>query len=81
MRPRQPTASVALTFQSDGPDAEKQGDIVSLGYDSGTGAKRLICRSDGCVGQLKAKLSKLKKELLTPSGGGGGGGSKDCTHG
>ncbi|KAI7278126.1 Ribosome-interacting GTPase [Hortaea werneckii] len=26
------------------------------------------------LGQLKAKLSKLKKELLVPSGGGGGGG-------
>ncbi|KAI5283455.1 hypothetical protein KEM55_001556, partial [Ascosphaera atra] len=25
--------------------------------------------------QLKAKLAKLKRELLTPSGGGGGGGS------
>lgn len=25
-------------------------------------------------GQLKAKLAKLKRELLTPSGGGGGGG-------
>lgn len=27
------------------------------------------------LGQLKAKLSKLKKELLTPTGGGGGGGA------
>jgi ribosome-interacting GTPase 1 len=27
-------------------------------------------------GQLKAKLAKLKRELLTPSGGGGGGGCK-----
>lgn len=27
-------------------------------------------------GQLKAKLAKLKRELLTPSGGGGGGGGK-----
>lgn len=26
------------------------------------------------LGQLKAKLAKLKRELLTPSGGGGGGG-------
>lgn len=26
------------------------------------------------IGQLKAKLAKLKRELLTPSGGGGGGG-------
>lgn len=25
-------------------------------------------------GQLKAKLAKLKRELLTPTGGGGGGG-------
>jgi len=25
------------------------------------------------LGQLKAKLAKLKKELLTPSSGGGGG--------
>jgi uncharacterized protein len=25
------------------------------------------------LGQLKAKLAKLKRELLTPSGGGGGG--------
>lgn len=31
----------------------------------------LIC---GVIGQLKAKLAKLKRELLTPSGGGGGGG-------
>lgn len=28
----------------------------------------------GVIGQLKAKLAKLKRELLTPSGGGGGGG-------
>jgi ribosome-interacting GTPase 1 len=28
------------------------------------------------IGQLKAKLAKLKRELLTPSGGGGGGGGK-----
>ncbi|CAI7643609.1 unnamed protein product [Penicillium crustosum] len=27
------------------------------------------------LGQLKAKLAKLKRELLTPTGGGGGGGS------
>ncbi|PNY26951.1 Ribosome-interacting GTPase 1 [Tolypocladium capitatum] len=27
------------------------------------------------LGQLKAKLAKLKRELLTPSGGGGGGGT------
>ncbi|CEI39346.1 unnamed protein product [Fusarium venenatum] len=27
------------------------------------------------LGQLKAKLAKLKRELLTPSGGGGGGGA------
>jgi ribosome-interacting GTPase 1 len=26
------------------------------------------------AGQLKAKLAKLKRELLTPSSGGGGGG-------
>ena len=26
------------------------------------------------LGQLKAKLAKLKRELLTPQGGGGGGG-------
>jgi ribosome-interacting GTPase 1 len=26
------------------------------------------------LGQLKAKLAKLKRELLTPTGGGGGGG-------
>lgn len=26
------------------------------------------------LGQLKAKLAKLKRELLTPSSGGGGGG-------
>lgn len=32
--------------------------------------------TDGCEGQLKAKLAKLKRELLTPSGGGGGGGGK-----
>jgi len=30
--------------------------------------------SNLAVGQLKAKLAKLKRELLTPSGGGGGGG-------
>ena len=28
------------------------------------------------LGQLKAKLAKLKRELLTPSSGGGGGGCK-----
>lgn len=27
------------------------------------------------LGQLKAKLAKLKRELITPSGGGGGGGA------
>ena len=31
------------------------------------------------LGQLKAKLAKLKRELLTPSGGGGGGGGM-CLH-
>lgn len=30
--------------------------------------------ADCSIGQLKAKLAKLKRELLTPSGGGGGGG-------
>jgi ribosome-interacting GTPase 1 len=34
--------------------------------------KELIKRS----GQLKAKLAKLKRELLTPTSGGGGGGGK-----
>lgn len=29
-------------------------------------------------GQLKAKLAKLKRELLTPTGGGGGGGGGEC---
>lgn len=29
------------------------------------------------LGQLKAKLAKLKRELLTPSSSGGGGGCKD----
>ena len=28
------------------------------------------------LGQLKAKLAKLKRELLTPSSSGGGGGCK-----
>lgn len=28
------------------------------------------------LGQLKAKLAKLKRDLLTPSSGGGGGGGK-----
>jgi len=28
------------------------------------------------IGQLKAKLAKLKRELLTPTSGGGGGGGK-----
>jgi ribosome-interacting GTPase 1 len=29
-----------------------------------------------CVGQLKAKLAKLKRELLTPSSSGGGAGGE-----
>ena len=29
------------------------------------------------LGQLKAKLAKLKRELLTPSSSGGGGGCKE----
>ena len=29
------------------------------------------------LGQLKAKLAKLKRELLTPQSSGGGGGCKD----
>ena len=29
------------------------------------------------LGQLKAKLAKLKRELLTPSSSGGGGGCKN----
>jgi ribosome-interacting GTPase 1 len=29
------------------------------------------------LGQLKAKLAKLKREIMTPSGGGGGGGGKN----
>lgn len=32
----------------------------------------------GYAGQLKAKLAKLKRELLTPTGGGGGGGGGKC---
>lgn len=31
------------------------------------------------LGQLKAKLAKLKRELLTPSSSGGGGGCKLIT--
>ena len=30
------------------------------------------------LGQLKAKLAKLKRELLTPQSSGGGGGCKKC---
>lgn len=32
------------------------------------------------LGQLKAKLAKLKRELLTPSSSGGGGGCKRKGH-
>lgn len=32
------------------------------------------------LGQLKAKLAKLKRELLTPSSSGGGGGCKRVEH-
>lgn len=32
------------------------------------------------LGQLKAKLAKLKRELLTPTGGGGGGGGGKLMH-
>jgi hypothetical protein len=33
-----------------------------------------VAWTDEHTGQLKAKLAKLKRDLLTPSGGGGGGG-------
>jgi len=32
------------------------------------------------LGQLKAKLAKLKRELLTPSSSGGGGGCKTTQY-
>jgi hypothetical protein len=32
------------------------------------------------AGQLKAKLAKLKRELLTPTSGGGGGGGESRLH-
>lgn len=32
------------------------------------------------LGQLKAKLAKLKRELLTPSSSGGGGGGGGCEY-
>lgn len=66
----------------DGSDSEEQGDGFSSGYArehfeadfvGNQGTK--VC----CAGQLKAKLAKLKRELLTPTGGGGGGGGEH-TH-
>lgn len=32
------------------------------------------------LGQLKAKLAKLKRDLLTPTSGGGGGGGGNVYH-
>jgi hypothetical protein len=61
----------------DGQDAKEQGHIVSFRLDILTAAKsraRLIEVST--TGQLKAKLAKLKRELLTPSSSGGGAGGK-----
>ena len=60
-------------MQVDGQDPEEQGDVLSLGYatPARTPPKRIVSHISG---QLKAKLAKLKRELLTPSSSGGGGG-------
>jgi hypothetical protein len=61
-----------ILIVADESDSKKQGHLVPLGY-----ARRFPHaqdNADGRSGQLKAKLSKLKRELLTPSTGGGGGG-------
>ena len=58
-------------------NSEEQGDKLPFRYAQSQlnripKKRRLIHR----IGQLKAKLAKLRKELITPSGGGGGGGSE-----
>lgn len=65
----------------DGSDSEEQEHILPLGYERlenefGYEWSRLTIGE----GQLKAKLAKLKRELLTPSGGGGGGGGGEFSH-
>lgn len=64
--------------ETDGQDAKEQEHFLPLGYirhDQDCENNTLIAST----GQLKAKLAKLKKELLTPtSGGGGGGGMSLC---
>lgn len=62
---------------ADGSDSEEQEHVLPLGYALTRTNERQRGRrvdTDWCLGQLKAKLAKLKRELLTPSSGGGGGG-------
>ena len=65
----------AMTYASpDGQNAEEQGDLFSSGHGSTTQSCPPTERTNACPGQLKAKLAKLKRELLEPSSGGGGAG-------
>lgn len=59
----------------DGQDPKEQGHFVSFGLDSPR-SDRLLNSANGIQGQLKAKLAKLKRELLTPTSSGGGGGGE-----
>lgn len=59
----------------DGQDPEEQGNILSSGYECIQLLKILAFWYLG-TGQLKAKLAKLKRELLTPTSSGGGAGGK-----
>lgn len=56
----------------DGSNAKKQGYLLPSRYFLRSYA--VIDIAHMSIGQLKAKLAKLKRELLTPSSGGGGGG-------
>jgi len=50
------------------------GDEVFLSHWLTRGFKGPICLNSYHLGLLKAKLAKLRRELLAPSGGGGGSG-------
>jgi len=60
----------------DGQDAEEQGYIFPSWCVASQAEDYYNKDSLGIAGQLKAKLAKLRKELLEPSGGGGGGGGQ-----
>lgn len=71
-------ALTGLKYWIDGQDPKEQSNIISFGYGLFLSCVNIF---NDDIGQLKAKLAKLKRELLTPSSSGGGGGGESCHKG